>query len=169
VIVARRTLFIASGLIAGLVAGWWVAGRAGGGDLTRPALEQAHERWRREGPLSYVLVIETRGEAGKRHVVEVRDGRVVGMESGGRPAARTAWSYWSVDGLFGFLETELANADAARQTYGVASEQVVLKAHFDGRLGYPSRFLRHVLGTANSIEWEVESLTASAVVPSGVR
>jgi len=156
----RRTLWIASGLLVGLLAGWWVAGRAQGGDLVGDDLREARDLWRRRGPDSYTLVIETRGAAGSRSVVEVRDGEVVSMQTGERPATRSAWSYWSVEGLFDFLESELRNAAAARQTYGAEPERVVLKASFDRELGYPRRFLRHVLGTRNSVEWEVESLTA---------
>lgn len=155
----RRVLWIASGLAVGLLAGWWVAGRSGGRDLTAGDLEAARELWREAGPASYRLVIETKGATGKRSVIEVRDGEVVSMETGGAPATRSAWRYWSVDGLFDFLDTELRNAAAARQTYDAAPEQVVLKVSFDDRLGYPRRFLRHVLGTQNSVEWQVESLT----------
>lgn len=136
-----------------------MAGRSGGRELTREDLEAARERWSRSGPASYTLVIETRGATGKRSVVEVRDGDVVSMETGGRPASRTAWEYWTVDGLFDFLDTELRNAAAAEQTYGASPDQVVLQARFDDELGYPRRFLRHVLGTRNGIEWVVESLT----------
>lgn len=155
----RRTAWIASGLAVGLLSGWWVAGRAGGRDLVRSDLDAARDLWRRRGPASYELVIETRGATGKRSVVAVRDGEVVSMETGGRPASRGAWRYWSVEGLFDFLESELENAASARETYGAAPEEVVLKASFDRDLGYPRRFLRHVLGTRNSVEWEVESLT----------
>lgn len=144
----------------GSLAGWWVAGRAGGSELVVDDLREARELWRRRGPTSYTLVIETRGAAGSRSVVEVRDGEVVSMQTGERPASRTAWPYWSVEGLFDFLDSELRNAAAARQTYGAEPEQVVLKASFDDELGYPRRFLRHVLGSRNSVEWEVESLIA---------
>lgn len=156
----RRTAWIASGLAVGLLSGWWVAGRSGGRDLSQTELDAARDLWRQRGPGSYVLVIETRGAAGQRSVVEVRDGEVVSMETGGRPASRGAWRYWSVEGLFDFLESELENAAAARETYDAEPEEVVLKASFDGELGYPRRFLRHVMGTRNSIEWEIESLTA---------
>ncbi|MEZ5332459.1 MAG: DUF6174 domain-containing protein [Thermoanaerobaculia bacterium] len=155
----RRTLWIVSALAVGLLAGWWVAGRSSGSDLTREDLEAARQLWESAGPASYTLVIETRGATGKRSIVEVRDGEVISMETGGKPASRSAWAYWTVDGLFDFLDTELRNAAAAEQTYGASPDQVVLQARFDDRLGYPRRFLRHVLGTRNGVEWVVESLT----------
>ncbi|MCZ6506892.1 MAG: hypothetical protein O7A04_02415, partial [Acidobacteria bacterium] len=71
------------------------------------------------------------------------------------PASKSAWQYWSVDGLFGFLETELANAADARRTYGVEPDSVVLRARFDRDHGAPVLFLRHGMGTRQSIEWEI--------------
>ncbi|MGH9464661.1 MAG: DUF6174 domain-containing protein [Thermoanaerobaculia bacterium] len=142
------------GLGLGLVGGWWVAGR-GPDRLTAAGLAAARGRWEALGPESYLLEIETRGPAGARQVVEVRGGEVVRMTTGGVEASREAWRYWTVDALFSFLATELANADAAESTYRAPAGSVVLKASFDGRWGFPSRFLRHVLGQRDSVEWRV--------------
>ncbi len=151
---APRPWWLVLGLAVGLLGGWLVAGR-GPGPLTAEELAMARDRWRETGPASYLLEIETRGAAGARQLVEVRDGEVVRMTTGGVEASRDAWRYWTVEALFSFLDTELANAAAAERTYGAPAGSVVLKARFDGRWGYPERFLRHVLGRRDSVEWRV--------------
>ncbi len=149
-----RAWWIASGLAVGLLAGWWVAGRSAP-PLTAESLAAGAARWRERAPASYRLEIETGGPAGARQEIEVRDGEVVRMTTGGAEAARSAWSSWTVEALFDVLEAELTNAAAAQRTYGAPPGSVVLKATFDRRWGYPAYFLRHVLGRRNSVEWHV--------------
>jgi hypothetical protein len=154
-----RPWWLATGLGLGLLGGWLVAGR-GPEPLTAERLEAARRQWAERGPASYLLEIETLGAAGALQVVEVREGEVVRMTTGGAEASRDAWSYWTVEALFSFLDTELANAAAAERTYGVPPGSVVLKARFDEASGLPERFLRHVLGRRESVEWRVRSFQA---------
>ena len=87
----------------------------------------------------------------------VRDGRVVSMTAGGVEVPESAWEYWSVDGLFDVLATEVANA--ASPNPGLGGREVALLARFDPTWGYPKFFYRHIMGTSNDIEWEVVSFS----------
>jgi hypothetical protein len=157
----RRLLWSIVGLTLGLVIGYlWL--REPSSLLTTDRLDEARRRWQQQGPASYVLEVETKGAVGATHRIVVREGEVVEMTTGGRTATRSAWEYWSVDGLFDFLATELGNAGNPRQAYGSGVTEVILRAHFDPDLGFPSYFLRHVLGRQQSIEWNVVNFEAGS-------
>jgi hypothetical protein len=146
--------WIAGGLALGIVVTLLVFVREPGSTLTREGLAAARARWRAAAPADYDLDVATGGVTGARHHVEVRGGEVVGMTTGAAEASRSAWEYWSVEGLFGFLDAELANAEDPR-AYGGDAGEVVLRVRFDPRYGYPAYFLRHVMGKKLSIEWKV--------------
>jgi hypothetical protein len=127
-----------------------------GEPLTRERLEEARARWAAHGPKSYALDVDVRG---LRYRIEVKDGAVVAMTTDGNPVAPSAAEYWSVEGMFRFLSQELSNLQRPEAAYGVSDpEDVVLRAEFEAKTGYPARFLRHVLGQDRSIEWQVRSL-----------
>jgi hypothetical protein len=150
----RRLLWSVLGLSLGLVIGYfWL--REPSAPLTFDRLDEARRRWQEAGPASYVLEVETSGAVAAVHRIVVVEGEVVEMTTGGRVATPSAWEYWSVEGLFDFLVTELRNADNPQQAYGTGAAEVVLQARFDPDLGFPSYFLRHVLGRQQSIEWNV--------------
>ena len=157
----RRLLWSVLGLTLGLVIGFLVL-REPSETLTTDRLDEARRRWQQEGPVSYVLEVETKGAVGATHRIVVREGEVVEMTTGGRDASRSAWEYWSVEGLFDFLATELANASDPRQAYGSGVSEVILRARFDPDMGFPSHFLRHVLGRQQSIEWNVIGFEAGS-------
>lgn len=157
----RRLLWSVLGLTLGLVIGFLVL-REPSETLTADRLDEARRRWQQEGPVSYVLEVETKGAVGATHRIVVREGEVVEMTTGGRDASRSAWEYWSVEGLFDFLATELANASDPRQAYGSGVSEVILRARFDPDLGFPSHFLRHILGRQQSIEWNVIGFEAGS-------
>lgn len=149
-------LAMAVALVAGLLAGLLVLRSGAPPELTAESLAAARERWEAEGPADYTLEIEMRGTLEDRRLVEVRDHRVVDMRVGAGAASRDSWSYWSVEGLFDFLRQELANAADPPPELGITDpSQIVLKARFDRRTGYPQYFLRHLLGRQQSTEWEV--------------
>jgi Family of unknown function (DUF6174) len=150
-----RWRWIATGLALGVLAALFYSLHEPGASLTREGLAAARVRWESQAPASYKLEVTTGGATGSRQSIVVRNGRVVSMTAAGAEAARSAWQYWSVDGLFGFLDTELTNAEHPHQAYGVGSGEVVLRVRFDQRLGYPEYFLRHVMGKKLSIEWHV--------------
>lgn len=146
---SRRGLWIALGAALGLLAGLYFALRQPAEPLTAERLARARELWTSGGPATYSLELELAGAVRDRRRIEVRDGAVVGMTTDGVEVPRQAWAYWTVDGLFDFLETELGNARSPQRAYGVADPKlVVLRARFDPELGYPEYFLRHVMGTA---------------------
>jgi hypothetical protein len=156
---ARTALFgVAAGTAAGALTLLFLFRREGE-PLTAAGLEAAEARWRDAGPRDYDLAVSVRGAQSGEHRVEVRGGRVVAMTTGGAPVDPRVWPYWSVEGLFRFLREELAAAERPREAHGAdGSAQVVLRVAFDGELGYPRRFLRHVLGGGAGIEWEVTGL-----------
>ena len=150
----RRLLWSILGLTLGLVIGYlWL--REPSAPLTKERLDRARNLWQQQGPASYVMEVETKGAVGNIHRIVVREGEVVEMTTGGRIATHSAWEYWSVEGLFDFLDTELGNANNPERAYGAGVSEVVLRARFDPDLGFPSHFLRHVLGRQQSIEWNV--------------
>ncbi|MDX1644021.1 MAG: DUF6174 domain-containing protein [Thermoanaerobaculia bacterium] len=145
-------------LVGGLLVGLLVLRSNAPPDLTVERLEAARTRWESRGPASYTLEIEMQGALEDRRRIEVRNGRVTEMSVGERPASEDSRTYWSVDGLFDFLEAELRNAADPPPELGVSdSSQIVLKAAFDRRLGYPESFLRHILGRQQSTGWQVVS------------
>ena len=124
--------------------------------LTAGELAAARSQWEEKGPSSYTFELQMGGALDDRRRIEVRDGVVAEMTSDGHPTAESSWEHWSIDAMFGFLETELRNASDPEKTLGVAdASQVVLRAEFDPELGYPSYFFRHLLGRQQSTEWEV--------------
>jgi len=152
---ARRDLRLPAVLALGLAAGAGVflLLREPSVELTAERLAAAERRWAERGPRDYRLEIEVRGAAAARHVVVVRDGSVTGMTTGGYAAAPSAWPYWSVEGLFRFLGTELENARRPGPAYGVEAGSVVARVRFDAATGYPVFFLRHVMGARRGVEW----------------
>ena len=153
--------WILLGLLLGIAVTYALVIREPSQALTLEALDEARARWEEGAPADYLLVVRTSGSVEAEHRVEVREGVVYGMTTDGREASPGAWDYWSVDGLFGFLATELRNAEDCTRAYGVPPGSVVLRARFDDQLGYPEFFMRHVMGKGMAVEWRVEELRNS--------
>ena len=125
--------------------------------LTLERLQAAEQRWRASRISDYDMRITVSGVQRGVHKIEVRDGKVTGMTTGGAEVARHVWPRWTVEGLFDFLREELANAEDPENAFGVSDpSRVVLYAGFDEQTGYPRRFLRHVMGRQESVEWQIE-------------
>jgi hypothetical protein len=131
--------------------------RQPGEPLTAELLTQARTRWQEHGPRGYDLQVSVSGAQEGEHRIEVRDGRVTKMTTGGAAVREGAWEYWSVEGMFRFLATELSNRERAGEAFGADADDVELRVEFDGTYGYPARFLRHVMGRRKSVEWKVRS------------
>lgn len=129
--------------------------RRPGEPLTDELLAAARARWQEHGPRSYDLEVSVSGAQEGEHRIEVRAGRVTKMTTGGAPVREGAWKYWSVEGMFRFLEGELDNRERAAEVFGTTD--VELRVVFDPTYGYPERFLRHVMGQSRSVEWNVRS------------
>jgi len=148
-----RAIWIAIGLAAGLAIGLFLVHRPTA-PLTTERLTAARQLWQENGPADYEVTIELGGALSDTRLIRVQDRAVVHMETDGIEVPESAWPYWTVDGMFGFLEQELRNAADPSRTYGVQDpDRIVLQAEFDPELGYPRHFLRHVLGTGQSVEW----------------
>ncbi len=154
----RRPIWLVLALVIGAAAGLLLLGRNRSGELTSERLEEARRVWESEAPASYRLELEMSGALNEIRAVVVRDRRVVSMTAGGADVAPSAWEYWSVDGLFDVLRTEVANA--ADPSARIGAREVALLAKFDPTWGYPTYFYRHIMGTSNDIEWRVVSFAA---------
>lgn len=143
-------------LLAGLLVGLFVLRSGAAPELVAAELDAARARWEAHGPASYTIELQMGGALSDRRRIEVRDGEVVDMTVDGRPASEDSWAYWSVEGLFDFLRAELRNKESPPRALGVSGpDQIVLRARFDPELGYPTHFLRHLLGRQKGTEWEV--------------
>lgn len=147
---------MALALAGGLLLGLFVFRSGAAPDLTQERLDRARPLWGESGPASYAIDIQMGGALTDRRHIEVRDGRVIEMTINDRPASEGSWEYWSVDGMFDFLQAELRNAEDPPPGLGISDpSQIVLRARFDPELGYPTHFFRHLLGRQQGTEWEV--------------
>ncbi len=145
------------GLVAGVIT-LVVSMRSDGDPLTREAWTAAQARWRNASIRSYVIEIETKGLRPAHHRVVVEDGVVVQRTTDGKEVAERLRGTWSIDGMFDTLGTELRNKAHPKVPYNVDKpDQVVTRVLFDSKYGYPSSYLRHVMGHSGSIEWVVRS------------
>jgi hypothetical protein len=94
--------------IAGLLGGIMIGGavlilifRAPGDSLSQDNLQTARIRWEKSGPKNYDMEIVVTGAQDNTHRIEVRDWKVVRMETGGvEVASKSAHAAWSVEGMF---------------------------------------------------------------------
>ncbi len=154
----RRPAWLLAALVLGAAAGLLLLGRDRAEELTAERLEEARALWLSRAPDSYRLELEMRGALNETRTIVVRGGRVVSMIAGGVEAPEASWEYWSVEGLFDVLATEVRNAADPRTLGG---GRVALLARFDPAWGYPSYFYRHLMGSLNDIEWEVVGFTTA--------
>jgi hypothetical protein len=126
-------------------------------ELTEEALDAAEQLWVQQGPKSYDMDFEVRGnQPGVVHV-EVRDGEVTAMQRDGlTPSQRRTWVYWSVPGRFDELERELEMAaDPEHEMQAVAGTRLSVRCEFDPQLGFPRQFHRIAYGGGTEVYWRV--------------
>ena len=118
--------------------------------------EAAFARWQANRPLDYEMALEVSGrQRGTMHVV-VKAGKPVNITRGGIAIPRHSWEYWTVEGLFEVIHTDLEGLDQPERAFGTPDvSQLVQQAEFDAALGYPRRYRRAVLSTGDAIEWEI--------------
>lgn len=127
--------------------------------LTPQIYSAAKSQWEARGPKDYELDVEVSGVQAGHYRIQVKDRNVVQMKEDGIDVPERVWAYWSVDGMFRFLEEELASKKRPSAAYGVSDpDSVYLQADFDEKLGYPKRFLRQVFGRKLTIEWRAQVL-----------
>ena len=154
---SRKTLIISigSGVILGVIAIalWHSLSEPKLPALTAELLAQARARWAQAEVASYELSVEVQGNTKSTHVIQVVNGETRTMQTNGNPVSNSAARYWTVPGMFDFLELELKNISGKHSPFGKA--QVYLDAEFDSELGFPKRFLRQVFGRTETVEWTV--------------
>jgi hypothetical protein len=162
----RRWRGIVAGLAAGLAAAVGVflmttqTTREWGGRrprLTREAYDHANRLWDEHGPANYNLDVDVSGNRPSQIHVEVRDGQAIEMlRDGVEPSQRRTWYYWTVPGMLDTIGQELDKVDDPEKGFGApAGSQVILRAQFDDRLGYPRSYSRVVAGQNLDMGWTV--------------
>jgi hypothetical protein len=124
--------------------------------LTEQGLNAAIDRWTESGIESYVMDLRISGaRAGNVHV-EVKNGVVIELVRDGQtPRQRRTWDVWSVPGQFDMMQRGLEiAADPQREMHAERGAQVVVRAEFDPRLGYPRAFSQVTLGGGPEFAWK---------------
>ena len=130
---------------------------AKGEDLTRERLGQAAARWQQASISSYRMTLEITGDRIKAGTfeIEVIRNKIKAVSRNGKNIGSND-RFYSLDGLFKFLDDELEIAKEPARYFNAPSDtRVYLRAHFDPKLGYPTRYLRSVVGTDHNITLEV--------------
>ena len=152
---------MAAALVAGLIIGALLLRSDAPPELTRAELASAWQRWQQHGPASYSYELRMRGALEDHRLVVVEGGEVVDMSIDGVAVAQSSWPFWTVDALLQSMSDELDNRADPPPGLGISDgDQMVLRATFDAELGYPTRFLRHLLGRQRSTEWEIVAFEA---------
>jgi hypothetical protein len=147
---------IALGIIGGLVVFALTTVRRPPPAMSAADFEAAVARWRAQRPESYTMTLDVSGNLqGTMHIV-VKKSTPTMVERNGAAIAGHSWSYWTVDGLFAIIRTDLENLDQPERAFGVKDvSQLVQQAEFDPELGYPRRYRRAVRSTGDAIEWDI--------------
>ena len=124
--------------------------------LTETELQRAEERWQAAGPRDYDLFVRVTGRQPSEYRVEVRGGEPAMLTRNGNATPRRSWDVWTVPGLFNTIHQELDQTEKPAGPFGSPrGTQVVQRARFDERYGYPARYERIVMGTPLEVAWEV--------------
>lgn len=124
--------------------------------LTPQKLQDARKLWSAQNISSYRLTIRVKTNDENQLDLEVRNGKVTSMKTSGQQVDRSAQTYWTIPGMFEFLEIELQNKE--KRIYGEANAYV--DAAFHPKLGYPVSFRRQVFGKPMNASWEVQVFQA---------
>ena len=140
------------------------SGCSRGEAVTADSLAAAKATWARAGVRDYQLEWKATGRNNVHYVVTVRDGEVthiVSLTPNGDevPAHPAETRFYSVDGLFTTIADELAQLKTSRPFGQPPEAQVVMRVHFDPKLGYPVSYHRDVLGASLGLAINVIKLT----------
>jgi hypothetical protein len=147
---------IVLGIVGGLVMFALTGFRRPPPAMSATDFEAAVTRWEANRSAEYEMEIEVTGrQSGTMHVV-VKDHEPVSVRRGGTLVAEHTWEYWTVEGLFEIIRTDLEGLDQPERAFGTPDvSQLVQQAEFDPKFGYPRRYRRAVLTTGDAIEWEI--------------
>jgi hypothetical protein len=127
--------------------------------MTAADFQAAVARWRANRPENYEMRIEVSGRQGGSMQVVVSNFQPLSVKRNGQLVPARTWTYWTVDGLFEVIRTDLEGLDQPERAFGEEDvSQLVQQAEFDEALGYPRRYRRAVMTTGDSIEWEITAL-----------
>ncbi len=107
--------------------------------LSSEALTQARKKWSEASIRSYHLKYRMHGGL---YEVDVQDGLVSAITVNGQTLSIAQPGAYSVDGLFDILQMELENMADPSSPMGTSPGNILARVRFNGRLGYPERYLR---------------------------
>jgi hypothetical protein len=123
-------------------------------------LDAAEAKWKSNEVLNYDLAVSLGGRQTGEIRTQVRGGRAIGMTRNGLAMKEErTWQPWTVPGLFDTLRTDFDNAAHPAEKFGSVDVQVVLRAEFDPRYGFPRRYLQQVYGRLDDLNWTVLEFT----------
>jgi len=132
-------------------------GRDPSPEFSRADFQAAQALWNQAGPASYDLEVQVLGRQPAVYRVQVRSGDVVSASIDGRPLKqRRTFETWSVPGMFGTMERDVANLE--KLASGRAEQEtprLTLRATFDPTYGFPARYRRIEWGNDRDATWEV--------------
>ncbi len=124
--------------------------------LTADELEQAELRWQAARLHDYDIEVHVTGLQPGIYHVEVRGGEPAMASLNGFVPRPGVWDVWTVPGMFDTLQQELDHAANPAGPFGSPpGTQVVERATFDDRYGFPKKYHRIVMGTPLEMSWEV--------------
>ena len=160
-VLGRAAVGCGGGLVLGMAAALIVAAYLNRGPisprLTPAVFRIAMDKWDAAQPASYDIEIKVQGNQPATYFVEVRDGEAQRALRNGKPLTqRRTFSTWSVPGMFATMSRDVdALERRAAGTADRSTPDLNLRATFDPRYGYPSRYRRIQYRRAVDMEWEV--------------
>jgi hypothetical protein len=117
----------------------------------------ARQRWEANAPPNYDIEVVVRGSQPATYAVEVRDGRPeVALRNGQPLLQRRTFSTWSVPGMFSTMSRDVEVVERFEQgNASPSAPRLALRAEFDERFGYPTRYRRIEWGSPVEVSWEV--------------
>jgi hypothetical protein len=131
--------------------------------LTPQILTEAEEKWNKQRPAAYRLVVEMSGDRVEtgRFEVEVRGNEMVSLRRNGLVIRPNAGQDYTMEGLFRMLKQELGLAEKPAMLGAPPGYAIYITAKFDELNGRLIRYRRIVGGTSNSIEVNVVEYEAT--------
>lgn len=138
-------LLMVGGLIIGGIGGlfWAISQRPA--VLTAADFEVAKKKWEERRLANYDIEIVVKGAQPATYTVEVRDGTAIKALRNGNPLTQQrTFATWSVDGMFGTMESDVASLEQQKTQQAKTGElpTLMLRAEFDPMYGFPKRFFR---------------------------
>lgn len=131
-----------------------------GDPLSVEILRHAQERWHYHANTTYQLTIQISGDRIEEgtFVSHVENSQIQTLTRNGT-LVKNPDVFYSVPGLFTFLQDELELAKNPQRYFGgEAGAQVHQRVRFDNERGYPLSYFRAVFGTEHTIKVDVTEM-----------